>query len=145
MRIRLSEIRWGRGVLTGMGVSLISLLAVIVTVFIYGFVLGFQARGAPDPVRVARFADQFAPWLGPGLTFLLTIGAGALVARKAPGAALPNAVFTGLVVATINLSMVLFGTGTFNLLVIAWFFLTLAAGGFGGFLVTLVHPAPASA
>jgi hypothetical protein len=137
MKIQWSEIRWGRGVLAGILISIISLLGVTLIVFIYAFALAFQARGAPDVARINRFAQQFAPWAVPLLSLLLTIGGAAWVARKAKVAAYPNGIFTGLIVAVIGLGISLIPHGTFYWQEIIWFLLTIGAGFLGGFLATL--------
>jgi hypothetical protein len=60
-----------------------SFVLVAVIVAGYAFKLGAAARGAPDPDRIQRFAEQVGPTCGPVLLAILTVGAAFFAARKA--------------------------------------------------------------
>jgi len=137
MKIQWSKISWGKGVLVGVLIPIISFLVVSIIISIYGFILGFQARGMPDVARINQFARQFAPLASPLLSILLTIGGATLIARKIKSAAYENGVFIGMVVAVSGLGFSVIHPGILRWDVVIWFVLKLGAGLFGGFLVTL--------
>jgi hypothetical protein len=133
MKIQWSKIRWGKGILVGVLIPIISFLIVSIVIFIYGFILGFQVRGIPDAARI----NQFAPLASPILSILLTIGGAVLIARKIKSAAYENGVFIGIVVAVIGLGFSVIRHGISRWDGIIWIVLTLGAGLFGGYLATL--------
>lgn len=134
MRNQFSDIRWGRVLLAGLVVSVLSLLVVTLVITAYGFILGIQTRGAPDQARIEQFANQVGPCGGPVLALLLTLVAAAWVARKVEAATSLHGVLVGLVVAIIGLIVPLTFGGMMGLLDLVWFVLTVAAGGLGGVL-----------
>jgi len=137
MKIQLSKIQWGKGVLFGVLIPIISFLVVSFIIFIYGFTLGFQARGMPDVARINQFAHQFAPLASPLLSILLLVGAATWIGRKTPPATYENGVFTGIIVAVIGLGFSVISHDRLYWDELIWFILAIGAGLFGGFLATL--------
>ena len=72
MKTQLSQIKWGRVVLTALVVSVAGFLTAFLIVTAYAFTLAFQVRGAPDQTLIMAFADQYAPWIGPISLILFT-------------------------------------------------------------------------
>jgi chromate transport protein ChrA len=77
-----------------------SAVLVMLVVFAYAFMLGFQARGQPDQAEIQRFAKAVAPWLGPILASVLAACAAAWVAVRVSGRRLLHGILVGAVVAT---------------------------------------------
>ena len=71
MTNQLSQIKWGRALLTGVVVYVLSFLLIFLIVSTYAMVLGIQARGAPDQTMIQAFANRHAPWIGPVCLVLL--------------------------------------------------------------------------
>lgn len=130
----LSNVRWGRVLLTGLLVYALRYCTIFLVVTVYGFILAIQARGAPDQNQIQQFANQVSPWGGPILTVLLTFGAAVWVSHKVKIATSLHGVLVGLIVAMISVIFSLIFGWVINLLDIMWFFLTIASGWFGGFL-----------
>jgi hypothetical protein len=101
-------LRWGRIVAAALFAFLGSVALTFAVIAAYGFKLGFEARGAPDPRRIEVFARTVAPVLGPLSLTLLVLLAALWAARGVPGrsaqhglavgvfAALPTLVFAGV-------------------------------------------------
>jgi hypothetical protein len=131
---RLSNVRWGRVLLTGIVVYTLSYCIIFLVITAYGFILAFQARGAPDQDQIQQFASQVSPWGVPALALLLTFGAAVWVSRKVIIATSLHGLLVGLIVAIISVIVSLIFGWAMNLLDLMWFFLIIAAGWFSGFL-----------
>jgi len=82
MLLDLAELRWRR-ILPAVVVAFLgSMLATVLIVTAYAFVLGVQARGAPDPAKISAFASRVAPTSGSVLLALFTVAASLWVARR---------------------------------------------------------------
>ncbi|MDZ7294250.1 MAG: hypothetical protein ONB14_02360 [candidate division KSB1 bacterium] len=98
-----SQLRWGRLLVAAVLIWLVSVLLTGVVVFGYAFVLGWQARGAPDQAQIKDFADTVAPWLGRVALVVLTFGAALWVARRTGRAAQVHGLALGALVGLPNL------------------------------------------
>ncbi len=78
----LAELRWRRIVPAVLVAFVGSLLVTVLIVTGYAFVLGVQARGAPDPAKISAFASRVGPTWGPALLALFTAAAALWVARR---------------------------------------------------------------
>ena len=94
-----SRVPWLSIVLTGLLAFLISIAVTGVVVAAYAFTLGMQARGAPDPDKIAAFANRVIPFLGPALLSLLVIFAARRVVRRAKSPQLWHGVLVGVMAA----------------------------------------------
>jgi hypothetical protein len=128
--IQLASIRWVRVIVTAGVVSLISFILLFGLVTGYATVLGFQARGAPDPALISQFADQVAPWAGPIILMLVTLTAGAWLGRREGAAGPLNGLVVGGLAGLLNLVIGF----SLSLGGLAAFVLTAAAGWLGGWL-----------
>ena len=128
----VSELRLGRVFLVGMGVFVVSFLLVTLIIAAYALALGFEARGAPDQAEIQRFADSVAPWAGPVIGILLTLGAAVWTARRVPAHKALHGLLLGAVVGLLFLAVGTMGgitmTDLLGLAMIA------AAGWVGGVL-----------
>ena len=131
---QILHVRWGRVLLTGLVVYVLSYFTVILIITVYAFILAFQVRGAPDQVRIEQFADQVSTWGGPVLVLLLTLGAAIWVSRKVAVATSLHGLLVGLMVAIIGVILSLIFGWAMDLLDLMWFFLTMTVGWFGGVL-----------
>lgn len=124
------RMRWGRIILAAAAVPVADLTAITVVVTAYAFRLAFQARGAPDQVRITQFAAEFGRSSWFVLAVILTLLAAAWVARRAPRMEKRHGLAVG-VIAGISTSLPGFGFSMRNL---GEFALTVAAGAVGGWL-----------
>src|SRR5664279_1444309 len=82
MTLKLSDVKWWRVVVLAVLVTIANFVIVIAVITGYGGVLGFQARGAPDPAKIALFASQSSAIISAVTLLLLTFGAAAWLARR---------------------------------------------------------------
>jgi putative membrane protein (TIGR04086 family) len=133
MKAELSQVRWGRVLLTGVLVAILSTVLLYLVIAVYAASLAIQARGQPDQAQIAQFVNQVAPWGGPILAILLTIGGAVWVARKVARGATLHGLLVGLV-AAISLLIVGLAFRRLDLVALLTFVLMVAAGWLGGFL-----------
>ena len=94
-----SPVPWLSIVLTGLLAFVISIAISGAVVAAYAFALGMQARGAPDPDKIAAFASRVIPFLGPLVLSLLVLFAARRVVRRAESPQLWHGVLVGVVAA----------------------------------------------
>ena len=126
--------KWGRILLAAVVVPVADLLVITLVVTAYAFKLAFQARGAPDQVRITQFAEQFGRSSWFVIAAVLTLLAAAWVAHRAHRATRRHGAVVG-VIAGITTS---FPGFTFSLQTLGEFALTVAAGVLGGLLAARV-------
>jgi hypothetical protein len=122
--------KWGRILLAAVAVPVADLLVITLVVTAYAFKLAFQARGAPDQVRITQFAEQFGRSSWFVIAAILTLLAAAWVAHSGHRAARRHGAVVG-VIAGITTS---FPGLTLSLQTLGEFALTVAAGVLGGLL-----------
>jgi hypothetical protein len=125
-----ATIRWVRVIVTAIVVSIISFVLLFALVTAYAAVLGFQARGAPDPALIRQFANQVGPWAGPIILIFVTLVATARLGRREGAAGPLNGLAVGVLAGLLNL-LIGFSLSLGDL---AAFVLTAAAGWLGGWL-----------
>ena len=123
MTTQLSQIKWGRVIMTALVVSIAGFLTTFLIVTAYAFILAFQARGAPDQTLIMAFADQYAPWLGPVSLILFTFLGALHIARRVDNAvtlhgivlgvlvSLANIVLDGLILSTLAVTVLIIAAG----------------------------------
>jgi hypothetical protein len=94
-----SRVPWFSIVLTGLLAFVVSLAVTAAVVAGYAFFLGMQARGAPDPEKIAAFANRVIPFLGPLALSLLVLFAARIMVRRAKSPRLWHGVLVGVVAA----------------------------------------------
>ena len=129
MTTQLSQIKWGRVLVTALAVSVLSFLLVFIIVTGYATFLAFQARGAPDQAMIQAFANQYAPWIGPLSLILFTFLGAMYVARRVENAVALHGVLVGALVSLVNLIF-----DGLSLSALAITILTVAAGWLGSSL-----------
>lgn len=129
MNTALSQVPWGRVLLTGVLVAVFSMFLSFLVIIVYAITLGIQARGQPDQAQIR----QFAPWCILILAILLTVGGAFRVARKVAKGADLHGLLVGLVVAIIVLIVGLAFSRP-DLVALVPFVLIVAAGWLGGVL-----------
>ena len=122
--------KWGRLLLAAVAVPVADLLVITLVVTGYAFKLAFQARGAPDQVRITQFAEQFGRSSWFVIAALLTVPAAMWVAHSAHRAARRHGTVVG-VIAGIATS---FPGLNLGLQTLGEFALMVAAGWLGGLL-----------
>jgi hypothetical protein len=128
--------KWGRILVFGIGTFGAVLLVITLVVTGYAFTLAFEARGAPDQTRIARFAEHLGRSSWWVLQILLTVPAAAWADRKVQRSHQLHGVLVGLVVAATGLAM----ARTISVRTIAEFALTVGAGWLGGALEASQEP-----
>ena len=103
MTAQLSQIKWGRVLLTTAAVYILSFLMVFLIVTAYATYLAFQARGAPDQVMITAFANQYAPWIGPISLILFTALGAMWMARRLEVAVPLHGVILGVLASLVNI------------------------------------------
>jgi len=123
---QLSQIKWGRVILTTLVVYIFSFLTIFVVVTAYATSLAFQARGAPDRAMITAFANQNAPWIGPISLILFTVLGARHMARRVESAISLHGMILGALTGIVNMLFDGFGLGTFIIII-----LTISAGWLG--------------
>ena len=126
MTAQLSQIKWGRVLLTTAAEYILSFLMVFLIVTAYATYLAFQARGAPDQVMITAFANQYAPWIGPISLILFTALGAMWMARRLEAAVPLHGVILGVLASLVN---IIFDGLSLNSLLTT--ILTVAAGWLG--------------
>jgi len=126
MTAQLSQIKWGRVLLTTAGVYILSFLMIFLIVTAYATYLAFQARGAPDQAMITAFANQYAPWIGPISLILFTALGAMWMARRLEAAVPLHGVILGVLASLVN---IIFDGLSLNSLLTTT--LTVAAGWLG--------------
>ncbi|MCX6552892.1 MAG: hypothetical protein NTY02_18135 [Acidobacteria bacterium] len=122
--------KWARIVLVGIAVPAATLLLITLVVTGFAFKLAFEARGAPDQIRIGQFAAYFGRSYWSVLVILATVPATRWAARRIPASRALHGALIGVVVAGVGL---LLGS-TISVRTILAFVLTVAAGWLGGVL-----------
>jgi hypothetical protein len=136
----MSAMKWGRIVLVGIGIPAAALLLHTLVVTGYAFKLAFEARGAPDQIRITQFAAYFGRSYWSILVILVTVPATRWAVRRIPASHALHGAFIGVVVAAVGL---LLGF-TVSARTIIEFVLTVAAGWLGGLLAARARREPTS-
>ena len=92
-----SRVPWLSIVLTGLLAFVISMAVIAAVMAVYAFALAMQALGAPDPNKIAAFANRVIPFLGPLALSLLVLFATRRVVRRAKSPQLWHGVLVGVV------------------------------------------------
>jgi hypothetical protein len=132
MRQKVSDLDWPRILIGSILVTIVSIGLITLIVMNYAFMLGFEARGAPDQAKIERFAETIGPLFGPIFRILLTLVGAAWVARRAVASPVANGVAFGVVVAGMALVFVLVIKRAINFATLRAFVLTVIAGLLGG-------------
>ena len=127
MTNQLSQIKWGRVILTALAVYVLSFLTIILVVTAYASYLGFQARGAPDQTMITTFVDQYAPWVGSINLIVLTLLGAMWMVRRIDVALPLHGIILGVLVSIVSIVL----DRTFGLDVLITTILTIGAGWFG--------------
>ena len=126
MTTQLSQIKWGRVILTALGVYTISFLTVFLIVTGFATSLAFQARGAPDQATIEVFANQHASWIGAISLVIFTVLGAIWMARRVDSSLQIHGIALGVLVGLLN--MIFDGVSLNTLLTTI---LTIVAGWFG--------------
>jgi hypothetical protein len=126
MTSQLSQIQWGRVILTALVVYVLSFVTVFLIVTGYASYLAFQARGAPDQAMINTFANQYAPWVGSISVILFTFLGARWMARRVGTATEIHGIVLGVLVSLVNI--IFDGVSLNSLLTLI---LTIAAGWLG--------------
>lgn len=129
MTAQLSQIKWGRVILTTVMVYVLSFLTVFLIVTAYASYLAFQARGAPDQSMINTFADQYAPWIGAISLIVFTVLGAMWLVRRVETAAQLHGMILGVLAGLLNIIF-----DGLNLSTLAATLLTVAAGWSGSHL-----------
>ena len=91
-----SQVRWLRVILAAVSIPVLVFLFGTLVVTAYAFQLAFAARGAPDQIAIAQFAQTTVPLLSPWLSALTALLVTWLVTRSLGAAAMTNAIAIGI-------------------------------------------------
>ena len=94
-----SRVPWLSIVLTGLLAFVVSMAVIAAVMAGYAFALAMQAQGAPDPNKIATFANRVIPILGPLLLSILVVFAARRVVRRAKSPQLWHGVLVGVIAA----------------------------------------------
>jgi hypothetical protein len=92
-----SRVPWLSIVLTGLLAFVVSMAVIAAVMAGYAFALAMQAQGAPDPQRIAAFANHVIPILGPLALSLLVLFAARRVVRRAKSPQLWHGALVGVI------------------------------------------------
>ena len=129
MTTQLSQLKWGRVIVTALVVFVASFLLTFLIVTVYASILAFQARGAPDMAMINAFADQYAPWLGPISLIVFTFLGALHIARRVDSSVTFHGVASGVLVSLANIIL-----DGLSLSTLAVTILIVAAGWIGSML-----------
>lgn len=129
----MSSLKWSQiavGVLLGF---LVSVVAYITLQYVYGFVLGFQMRGAPpQDVLIAAFTGVPFQLVGALLALLGGFVGGRRAARPAETNRPVAGIITGVLVGLLAIAWRAFSWSTVDVWVLIFAVLAIIGGWFGG-------------
>ena len=127
------KLLWLRIILTGLIIVIVAFSLLMLITTVYGFILGFKARGAPDTELISQFAENLGIWLDPLLIIVLAYFGGTMVSRKAGNLFVLHGVLLGIVIASFSfLETKIFG-GVLNLKEGMYLMFYIVSSGLGGF------------
>ena len=130
----VTDLRWKQIAVGGIAPYVISTGLLIVAIVGYTFLLAFGSGGEPDPGAVQQFNTISGTQIFPIATILLTIVTARWVARRVdPGMATLHGVAVGVLAGIVGFSF-----GTFDVMMIVRFILTVGAGVLGARLPVLL-------
>ena len=133
MNNQKTKLLWFRVIITGLAIVLIVFLLLMLITTVYGFILGFKGRGAPDTELISQFAERLGMWLNPLLIIVLAYFGGTLVSRKAGNLYILHGFLLGIVIALFCfLKTKIFG-GSLDLKGGMYLLFYIASAGLGGF------------
>jgi hypothetical protein len=132
MKGEFSKLPFGRILIAGVVIVLVSTLAVTLVVTGYAFYLAFQVRGAPDQARIGQFAQWISSILTPVLEIILTFFGARRVRRKSQTTKLSSGLFVGILVVLLGILVQYVFGDAFQPINILWIGLILVAGWLGG-------------
>jgi hypothetical protein len=94
-----SRVPWLSIVLTGLLAFVVSMAVIACVMAGYAFALAMQAHGAPDPNKIAAFANRVIPFLGSLVLSLLVLFAARKIVRRAKSAQLWHGALVGVIAA----------------------------------------------
>jgi hypothetical protein len=94
-----SRAPWLSIVLIGLLAFVVSMVVIAAVMAGYAVALAMQAQGAPDPHKIAAFANRVIPFLGPLVLSLLVLFAARRVGRRAKSPQLWHGVLVGVTAA----------------------------------------------
>jgi hypothetical protein len=127
----MKSIRFGRIIIGGILVPLMSVLLITLIVTIYAFTLAFQAKGAPDQNSISHFAGNMGRSYGGILQIVLTIPASLWSFRKIDAKLPVHGLLIGILASILGMVM----SFSLSLLAIGELIVTTGAGWTTGILV----------
>jgi hypothetical protein len=132
MSERSPSLKWGRIVLGVVVGLLVALVAYVTAQFLYGFVLGFQARGAPpQDVLIAAYTGVPFQLVGALLALLGGILGGRTAARPADTNRPVAGLITGVVLGILLVAWRAFSWSTVDVWVLLYAGLAIVGGWLG--------------
>ena len=95
----MDNLNFKRIIITAVTIFLAVIAAVNLVIFVYAFFLGFEAQGAPDPQKITRFAEVYAPIITVVASVLITFSATLWTARKIRTKAVAHGLFIAVLAA----------------------------------------------
>ena len=94
-----SRVPWLSIVLTGLLAFVVSMVVIAAVMAGCAFTVAMQAQGAPDPNKIAAFANRVIPFLGPLVLSLLVLFAARRIVRRSKFPQLWQGALVGVVAA----------------------------------------------
>jgi hypothetical protein len=134
MKLRLTNIRWIRVVVSSFLIIVLSFLVITIITAGYSFVLAFEVHGKPDQAAISHFAASISRWMMPLLEMFFTFII-ALISTKKTG--INNSIhglLIGILAGLLGTVMKIGFGGQLNYRSYIFFLITVGLGFIGGFI-----------
>ena len=134
MKLRLTNIRWIRVVVSSFLIIVLSFLVITIITAGYSFVLAFEVHGKPDQAAFSHFAVTISRWMMPLLEMFFTFII-ALISIKKTGVNISiHGLLIGVIAGLLGTVMKIGFGGQLNYRSYIFFLITVGLGFVGGFI-----------
>ncbi len=133
MKLRLTNIRWIRIVVSSILIIVFSFLVVTIITAGYAFALAFEAHGKPDQAAIGHFAATISRWIMPLLEMFFTFIIALISTKKTGNNISIHGLLIGILAGLIGTVMKIGFGGQLNYRTYIFFFIIVGLGFVGGF------------
>ena len=134
MKLRLTNIRWIRVVVSSLLIIVLSFLVITIITAGYSFVLAFEVHGKPDQAAISHFAATISRWMMPLLEMFFTFIIALISTKKTENNISIQRLLIGIVAGLLGTLMKIGFGGQLNYRAYIFFFIIVGLGFVGGFI-----------
>jgi hypothetical protein len=133
MKLRLTNIRWIRVVVSSFLIIVFSFLVVTIITAGYAFVLAFEVHGKPDQAAISHFAATISRWMMPLLEMFFTFIIALISTKETRNNISIHGLLIGILAGLLGTVMKIGFGGQLNYRTYIFFFIIVGLGFVGGF------------